>query len=265
MKLYVDLGNSLIKWGTLHETHNRCHSKTMTPELQLVSDSHKLMLERWLVLVKNKRWLTDEIENKALSAVIVSSVSQNKNLTLLQNYIQQLYGINCVIQGTEKSWQNLSNGYDRPEQMGVDRWLAMIAAWHKFHQACLVVDCGTAITLDAIDAQGQHLGGHIVPGFQLLQKNLIAATARVKLHPDKKSGEDLKAVYGDGTSEAVRLGTQFMIEDYLLNRWRQFHKVQQNGLLLVTGGDGLKASTLLAKTDCYHKDLVLQGLCIRHQ
>jgi len=73
------------------------------------------------------------------------------------------------------------NGYANPAQLGSDRWASLIAAWHQTGGACLVVNCGTATTIDTLSAQGKFMGGLILPGVELMQHSLIAATAQ--LHP----------------------------------------------------------------------------------
>ncbi|MBU0621056.1 MAG: type III pantothenate kinase [Gammaproteobacteria bacterium] len=71
------------------------------------------------------------------------------------------------------------NGYQRPELLGSDRWAALIAAWQRVHDSCLVVNCGTATTVDALSAQGEFLGGLILPGIGLMQRSLAANTAQL--------------------------------------------------------------------------------------
>ncbi|MDP1069535.1 type III pantothenate kinase, partial [Klebsiella pneumoniae] len=69
-------------------------------------------------------------------------------------------------------------------RMGVDRWLAMLAAWQRVGQSCWVVDCGSAITLDLLDAEGRHQGGYILPGLRLMQQSLLGNTAEVRVDRD---------------------------------------------------------------------------------
>ena len=71
------------------------------------------------------------------------------------------------------------NGYQQPERLGSDRWAALIAAWSQRHGACLVVNCGTATTVDALSAQGEFLGGLILPGTGLMQHSLATNTAQL--------------------------------------------------------------------------------------
>ena len=72
------------------------------------------------------------------------------------------------------------NGYQQPERLGSDRWAALIAAWNHVQGACLVVNCGTATTVDAISSQGEFLGGLILPGVSLMQHSLATNAAQLR-------------------------------------------------------------------------------------
>ncbi|MGC2166069.1 MAG: type III pantothenate kinase [Gallionella sp.] len=69
------------------------------------------------------------------------------------------------------------NSYEMSETLGVDRWAGLIGAWSMLNAECLVVNCGTATTIDALSGQGEFLGGLIVPGIKLMQTGLYGATA----------------------------------------------------------------------------------------
>jgi type III pantothenate kinase len=71
------------------------------------------------------------------------------------------------------------NAYQQPAQIGSDRWAALIAAWHQVHVACLVVNCGTATTVDALSGKGEFLGGLILPGVDMMRRSLIEGTAQL--------------------------------------------------------------------------------------
>ncbi len=67
-------------------------------------------------------------------------------------------------------------------QLGSDRWAALIAAWSQGgHQACLVVNCGTATTVDALSAQGEFIGGLILPGVDMMRRSLATGTAQLEM------------------------------------------------------------------------------------
>ena len=69
--------------------------------------------------------------------------------------------------------------YEQPAQLGSDRWAALIAAWHQQRTACLVVNCGTATTIDALSVQGEFIGGMILPGMDMMRRSLAEGTARL--------------------------------------------------------------------------------------
>ncbi|MGV8934087.1 MAG: type III pantothenate kinase [Gallionellaceae bacterium] len=69
------------------------------------------------------------------------------------------------------------NGYDTAAQLGSDRWAALLAAWDLTHGASLVVNCGTATTVDALSEQGEFMGGLILPGLELMRLSLLEKTA----------------------------------------------------------------------------------------
>jgi type III pantothenate kinase len=71
------------------------------------------------------------------------------------------------------------NSYEHPAQLGSDRWAALIAAWHLELASCLVVNCGTATTVDALSAEGEFLGGLILPGVDMMRSSLAAGAAQL--------------------------------------------------------------------------------------
>ena len=73
------------------------------------------------------------------------------------------------------------NGYDEPQRLGSDRWAALIGAWGRYAAPCVVVNCGTATTIDRLDAGGRFVGGMIMPGLSLMKRSLQQNTARLGL------------------------------------------------------------------------------------
>ncbi len=71
------------------------------------------------------------------------------------------------------------NGYQHPQRLGSDRWAALIAAWQRTRGGCLVVNCGTATTVDALSNEGEFMGGLILPGVYLMHKSLLGNTAQL--------------------------------------------------------------------------------------
>ena len=80
----------------------------------------------------------------------------------------------------QKEQCGVKNSYEDPSRLGSDRWAALIAAWHRSGRACLVVNCGTATTIDALSDAGEFLGGLIIPGVTLMQQSLTHNTAQLQ-------------------------------------------------------------------------------------
>lgn len=87
--------------------------------------------------------------------------------------------------GAREKQCGVRNRYADPSQLGSDRWAALIAAWHLVQRACLVVDSGTATTVDALSAQGEFIGGLILPGVELMQRSLTSGTSQLKPAPGR--------------------------------------------------------------------------------
>ena len=95
--------------------------------------------------------------------------------------------------------------YENPESLGVDRIVNAAAAWHRYRRACIVVDCGTAITIDCVSARGEFLGGAIAPGLGTSFEALCARAAQLRAVPLAFPGR----VIGRSTTEALQAGTMY--------------------------------------------------------
>ncbi len=94
------------------------------------------------------------------------------------------------------------NGYEQPETLGVDRWAALLGAWSMHRAPCLVVNAGTAITVDALNADGEFLGGTIMPGLGLMMQSLRKGAAQLDVEPKPAQVTD----FPDKTSDAIHAG-----------------------------------------------------------
>ncbi len=91
---------------------------------------------------------------------------------------------------------------DNPRELGADRLVNAVAAWARFHSACIVVDFGTAITYDVVSADGEYLGGIISPGIEISLEALALRAAKL---PQVELGEP-RSLIGKTTVDAVRSG-----------------------------------------------------------
>jgi len=145
----------------------------------------------------------------------------------------------------------LRNRYPAPQSLGVDRWLAMLAAWHHMGGPLCVVDAGTAITLDLISQDGLHQGGFILPGAELMHRSLGMSTGKIRVNnltaPAVAPGEDTAACVSGGIWLAVKGLLGAALAAYPEHRF------------VLTGGGAAALLTLTPGIE-HQPDLVMEGL-----
>ncbi|TNE83462.1 MAG: type III pantothenate kinase [Gammaproteobacteria bacterium] len=166
----------------------------------------------------------------------------------------------CALQRAETTEQlaGVVCGYDNPATMGVDRWLALLAAWKAYQGACVVVDAGSAVTVDLLDGSGLHRGGYIVPGLPLMREALLGGTARVRVVDIAET--DITP--GRTTQQAVGHGSLLMLSALVASAAAQLSESESSIKIVVTGGDGGVLLPLIEGDVCYRQDLVLDGLAV---
>ncbi|GAB5453635.1 MAG: pantothenate kinase [Halioglobus sp.] len=185
--LQIDIGNSSAKW-------------------RLVQGEH--------VIARGRYRPDDEDSRRALLAVqpapveiLVASVATEAQESALAQMLRTQWQVDSWFARTPQRSGRLVNSYADASRMGVDRWLAMLGALQKVEDQgtetrLAVVDAGSALTIDLVAASGQHEGGFIIPGAQLMERALLLDTDRVRFAED--IGYDL--LPGTSTAEAVRHG-----------------------------------------------------------
>jgi type III pantothenate kinase len=152
------------------------------------------------------------------------------------------------------------NGYDHPNRLGADRWVAMIGARQRVLAAgaarpALVVMVGTAVTVDALDTEGRFLGGLILPGFGLMLKALEMGTSGLKV----PTGEIVE--FPTNTSDALMSGGAYAIAgaiEHQIGRLQQ--RCGEPPLLLMSGGAAVKLAPTLDHIFERVEALIFDGL-----
>lgn len=154
----------------------------------------------------------------------------------------------------------VKNGYDHPTRLGADRWVALIGAWALARQRnwdgpVLVVMVGTAVTIDALDTEGQFLGGLILPGHGIMLRALEGGTAGLRV----PTGEVRD--FPTNTSDALTSGGTFAIVGAIERQHRALAaRTGRTPLLLMTGGAGWKVAPGLSLAHELHDGLIFDGL-----
>ncbi len=163
----------------------------------------------------------------------------------------------------------VKNNYDHPSQLGADRWATLIATWRIYQSSCVVVNLGTAVTIDALASNHHHaefLGGLILPGLTMLQQILINGTHDIAIGMAIKSGE-IKH-FPTNTSDAVYTGACLAIIGAITQMFAKLQTHSEQVMIILSGGDAhllmpllaLKFNTDSLKCVCVQDNLVLQGL-----
>ena len=159
---------------------------------------------------------------------------------------------------SDVSFGDLRNGYADAAALGVDRWLALIAARALLpNSPCLLASAGSALTLDFLRADGQHLGGFIVAG-RRMQLQALAQVPSLR-----QAGEDVPIKgYPRATSTALSAGSARMLAGFIASEYQGFRDRHPDAKLLLSGGDGEWLLPLLPTAlDAMHVPyLVLDGL-----
>ncbi len=159
-----------------------------------------------------------------------------------------------------RSLCGVSTSYREPEELGGDRLLGMVAAWHRQQTASIVIDMGTAITIDALDASGSHLGGLIMPGTAMSVDSLRSNAARLDIPVDTAGSNEL---FAKDTVTAIAAGCQRMMAAALQNTVSTMRHVTGKGtVIFLSGGNAGLAMAALDGNVEHCPFLVLEGLSV---
>lgn len=232
--LWLDIGNTRLKyWITEHE--------------QIMEHAAELHLQSPADLLLG---LIQHFQGLNIQQVGVSSVLDQENNQRIQSILKRL-AVPVIFAKVHTEYAGLKCGYDDPRQLGIDRWLQVLAVANNANQNYCVISCGTALTIDLADGL-QHLGGYILPNLYLQRDSLIQNTKGIKI-PDA-AFEELSP--GRNTIDAVHHGI-------LLGLLSTIERVMQHSprQLVLTGGDAeLFAQHLQQYQPIVEEDLLLKGL-----
>jgi len=241
MILDLDVGNSRVKWR--------------------VSDPNGNLVDRGAISRTRQHWI-ESLKVVAISRVRISNVAGETVKQQLQIHCDEQWGIVPEFAVTAPEAIGVRNGYADPQRLGVDRWLALLAAFDRSDSGCSIVDCGSAITVDYVSVDGTHKGGVIAPGIELMRKALLTDTQEIIVHTIP-AGIDQQIPAADTTDGAVELGLRYMeagLVEIRCNRFENFFG--QTTALFLTGGDAEKISKLIVRDHLVAPDLVLGGLAL---
>ena len=204
--------------------------------------------------------------NGEVTRVLVASVRGDEFNQALADLLQTRFKVKPEFAATVRAACGVTTAYREAARLGVDRFLALIGAWRRVGGACVVADCGTAVTVDAINDHGVHQGGLIMPGLQLMQSSLGLGTDRLPM-PDEEGNAATSDLFARDTQSAVANGCRRMFMAAVTSAACEMQAQLVNdgadrAALLVTGGDsGLLVGAAGVDAE-HHPHLVLEGLSV---
>ncbi len=236
-KLLLDLGNSRLKWALDHDGE----------------------LEIGAAIAHSREGLGDLAPLIAAATVVDSAWVSSTALTLtpvLLAAIEAQFSCAAQVFVSPKQALGIRSAYDHPQTLGSDRYLAMVGARTHVKGAFLVADAGTALTLDMVDDNGQHLGGLIAPGPLLMREALHRGTAGVRAGAALRVRE-----FARNTDDAVWSGGCLACVALIGHAWRHGALgVGGDVELLLAGGAMPALEPLISIPHRVMPNLVLDGL-----
>jgi len=248
MILLVDIGNTRIKWA-LFDGHKL---------LSVSAEVHR----DWTPAIAQRHLIAD-IERP--SRVLIANVAGGAIATVVSEAARAHWSIESEFVHSTSEAAGVHTGYRDPKQLGVDRWLAIVAAYNLEKRAVCIASVGTALTLDCVDANGQHFGGIIVPGPNLMTDSLYRDTGdiakRAQSQPLAQRQNASSTPFADTTLAAVEQGVTYALAATIERAFTEFQaRIGATPALVLSGGGASRTVEALRVPCRLIPDLVLRGL-----
>jgi len=230
--LAIDAGNTRVKWGVHDGTQWLHHDAVPTAEAGRLGAA----LGAWSV-----------------GRAIIANVAGERVKETLRGALGAGVPQHWVVSAAEQC--GVRSSYAHPAQLGPDRWAALIGARHLCEGACVVVNAGTTMTVDALNAESIFLGGFIVAGYELMRGALAANTAHLAL----REGEF--RFFPDNTGDAIASGALNALAGAVERMCRYMIETgEDEPLVILSGGNAALLAPHAGARVQVVDNLVLEGL-----
>lgn len=251
MILTVDIGNSNIVIGVYHGD-NLLGSWRMVTRSEKTSDEYGIFIINLLT--------NSNIDKTEIKSAIVSSVVPNV-MHSFENALRKYFNIQPIIVGPGiKTGITIST--DNPREVGADRIVGIVAAYHMFGGPLIVIDFGTATTYDVVSEKGEFKYGITSPGIQISADALWQRTAQLPSVEIKKPD----SILAKNTITSIQAGLVYGYVgqvEYIIKRIKEEMKIE-NMKVVATGGLGRIIYDETSMIDIYDPQLLFKGLKIIH-
>ncbi len=246
MLLAIDIGNTNTSLG-VYDGENLLAQWRMATVQSRTSDE--------IGVLARQMFSVSEIDYKKVFAVIISSVVPQLNSAFCK-MSEKYFGLDAIILDSTFNF-GLKIKYNPPSSVGIDRIVAASAAVHKYGKSCIVCDFGTATTIDAVNSEGEYLGGIIAPGMNLLADALFEKTSKLPKVEIKKP----ETVVGNSTVHSIQAGIYFGyagLVDGIVRR--MIEELGENPQIIATGGLAALIAESSELIETIDETLMLEGL-----
>lgn len=251
MLLAADVGNTNVVFALFDGREIKARWRIAT-DPRRTGDEYAVWL---LQLLEIEGYNREQIDQIIIGSVVPRSIH---NLTVLA---QKYFGVEPLIAGQGVAEWGIGIDVDDPRTLGADRALNTIAAHDKYQGDLIVIDFGTATTIDAVDFNGAYKGGIIAPGINLSLDALVGNTAKLPRIAIRKPDSD--SVIGRNTEDQMLIGVFWgyvsLIEG-LIERMRK--EIGRPAMVVATGGLALLFDEITDMFDAVDSDLTLVGLAM---
>jgi len=243
MKLLIDIGNTRLKWA--YEENG----ELLLPGSIVHRGAASTQISSFVATL-------GQVPDFAAAVNVAGPDVEN----ILRHLLRDRFGIDLQIVPTQPRFGEVINGYAAFEQLGADRWAAIVGAWQLRRRALCVVDAGTAVTIDLVADSGCHQGGMIVPGLDLMRSSLMRDTSDIDAFARQSSGRLPDGWLGKDTRSAVERGVLLMLCAAIDRTVSSMAQGDSLPRIMLTGGDAPLVGPLLGYPVEQRPLLVLEGL-----
>jgi len=249
MILAIDIGNTSITFGLMED-------QKVFEKLSIRSGLSKKILNEELKNILQSIQRKKLIIEKAFICSVVPSLND-----VLKRKIKTILRLDTFVIGEDIKIP-VKNKYDNPSQVGMDRLVGAFAAKTFFGHPVIIIDFGTAITIDVVNQRGEYEGGIIIPGIRLSVESLFLKTAML---PHIESIRPPKNMVGKNTEESILSGIFFgygLMCSGLINSLKGKKYLKDAKVVLTGGYTGIMKDYIITKIDRIEPSLVLIGISL---
>lgn len=255
MILLLDAGNTRLKWAVVDGENRAVASE------RVIVDQGSIDYHDGRANDDRLRSALHEIAAKfVFFEVWVSSVAGEQREAALAQLCTVLFGLPPTYVHVTAEACGITNHYHSIENLGVDRWVAAMGLYASLGVNRVIVDAGTAVTVDLVSSENVFMGGAILPGSRLMHDSLVGQTAGIK-----SDRQNVLTAIGRDTNECVNVGAKYGLAGAIDRVIGEFVATINNNRpwqIVMCGGDGLWLKNLVKTTlpISYEPNLIFDGL-----